>query len=88
VIGEVRGMGLLQGIELVRDRASRAPGDPVASLTQRLINTARAEGLLLYPANGGINDAVLVAPPLTTSPEEIELLLGLLDRALAAVDLG
>ncbi|MFJ5306950.1 aminotransferase class III-fold pyridoxal phosphate-dependent enzyme [Streptomyces sp. NPDC088350] len=86
VIGEVRGLGLLQGLELVADRATRSPGEPVGSLTRAVVLAARDQGLLVYPATGGINDAVLIAPPLTTTPEEIDLLLELLDAALTAPD--
>ncbi|MBL1102591.1 aminotransferase class III-fold pyridoxal phosphate-dependent enzyme [Streptomyces coffeae] len=85
VIGEVRGLGLLQGLELVSDRETRNPGDPIGSLTHTLIASARDQGLLLYPVTGGINDAVLVAPPLVTSAEEIDLLLRRLDAALTAM---
>jgi adenosylmethionine-8-amino-7-oxononanoate aminotransferase len=85
VIGEVRGLGLLQGLELVRDRETRAPGDPVGSLTRALVQAARSAGLLVYPATGGVNDAVLVAPPLTVTGAEIDLLLELLGSALAAL---
>ena len=86
VIGEVRGLGLLQGLELVADRATRSPGDPVGSLTRAVVLAARDQGLLVYPATGGINDAVLIAPPLTTTPDEIDLLLELLDAALTTLD--
>lgn len=88
LIGEVRGVGLLQGLELVRDRDTRSPGLPVGSLTRTLVNEARNQGLLIYPATGGVNDAVLVAPPLTITPTEIDLLLHLLDLALANVENG
>lgn len=86
VIGEARGLGLLQGIELVTDRSHRTPGVPIGSLTSQLIRSAKEVGLLLYPANGGFNDAVLVAPPLTVSEAEITLLLELLDEALHTFD--
>jgi adenosylmethionine-8-amino-7-oxononanoate aminotransferase len=85
VIGEVRGLGLLHGLELVSDRRTRAPGDPVGSLTHALVRSARESGLLVYPATGGVNDAVLVAPPLTVTGAEVDLLLELLDSALTAL---
>jgi 4-aminobutyrate aminotransferase-like enzyme len=62
------------------------PGNPIGSLTSHLVRSAKEVGLLLYPANGGINDAVLIAPPLTVSEAEITLLLELLDEALRALD--
>ena len=85
IISGVRGLGLLQGLELVSDRAARSPGDPVGSLTRSAVLAARDRGLLVYPATGGINDAILVAPPLTVTAEETDLLLELLDGALSAL---
>lgn len=88
VIGEVRGLGLLQGLELVTDRETRKPGDPVGSLTCALVKAARDEGLLVYPATGGINDAIVVSPPLNVTSGEIALLLDLLDAAFTAMAVG
>ena len=85
IIGEVRGRGLLQGLELVSDRVTRQPGDPIGSLTRAVVLAARNQGLLIYPATGGVNDAVLVAPPLTVTEEEIRLLLELLDDTLSTL---
>jgi adenosylmethionine-8-amino-7-oxononanoate aminotransferase len=85
VIGEVRSLGLLQGLELVSDRATGKPGDPIGSLTRSAVLAARDRGLLVYPATGGVNDAILVAPPLTVTAEETDLLLELLDDGLSAL---
>lgn len=86
VIGEVRGLGLLQAIELVRDRDSREPFAAQLGVTGRLIAACRRLGLILYPAAGGIDgsrgDAVLVAPPLVISDDEIDELLARLRAAL------
>ncbi|MBL1102078.1 aminotransferase class III-fold pyridoxal phosphate-dependent enzyme [Streptomyces coffeae] len=85
VIGEVRGLGLLQGLELVSDRVARSPGAPIGSLTRAATFAARDQGLLVYPATGGINNAILVAPPLTVTAEEIDLLLELLDASFTSL---
>jgi adenosylmethionine-8-amino-7-oxononanoate aminotransferase len=86
LIGEVRGKGLLAGVELVADQATRAPFDPALGITQRLLDAARAHGLLLYPGQSGdgvASDQVLVSPPLVVSREEIDLIL---DRFALALD--
>jgi adenosylmethionine-8-amino-7-oxononanoate aminotransferase len=79
VIVDVRGRGLLLGLEL-------PPGGPVPGLRAlALRDAAMAAGLLVYPATGGFLDAVLVAPPLTSTDDEIDELVSRLDQALAAV---
>ena len=89
VIGDVRGLGLLQGLELVADPSLLTPFPPSEDVTGRLIRHAFAQGLMIYPAAGavqGSGDAVLVAPPLTIRDAEVEELLRLLDAALVELD--
>jgi adenosylmethionine-8-amino-7-oxononanoate aminotransferase len=77
VIVDVRGKGLLLGLEL-------QPSGPVPGLRAlALRDAAMAAGLLVYPATGGFLDAVLVAPPLTSTDDEIDELVTRLDRALS-----
>ncbi len=88
IIGEVRGKGLLQGLELVRD-ADLTPFPPSENVTGRLIRHAFARGLLVYPAAGavqGSGDAVLIAPPLTIREAEVEELLRLLEDAFVELE--
>jgi adenosylmethionine-8-amino-7-oxononanoate aminotransferase len=86
VVGDVRGEGLMWGLELVADRHLRTPYPPEAKVTARLLATAKRHGLLLYPAGGGIDgtngDAVLVAPPLTITDDDLAELLRRLGAAL------
>jgi len=86
-VGEVRGRGLLTGVELVQDTVSRSPFPAEWNATGRLLRAARDEGLLLYPARGGADgvsgDAVLLAPALTTTDEEAEVMV---DAALLAIN--
>lgn len=81
IIGDVRGLGLLLGIELVADRENKEPFPLEREITARLVKKAFANGLLIYPAMGGINgqagDAVLIAPPLTITKDEVDLLIEL-----------
>jgi 2,2-dialkylglycine decarboxylase (pyruvate) len=81
-IGDVRGRGLMQGIELVTDRASKAPAE---DLGRRVTAECLARGLHMnivqLPGMGGV---FRMAPPLTVSEDEIDLGLEILDASLAA----
>jgi adenosylmethionine-8-amino-7-oxononanoate aminotransferase len=89
MIGDVRGLGLLQGIELVADRQTLEPFDPELRVTARLVEAARNRGLLVYPAALGINgragDAIIVAPPLVISESDMRELVTRLRDALRDV---
>lgn len=84
-IGDVRGMGLLCGLELVSDKASRLPFNPALGVTQRLLQAARSHGLLLYAGQSGdgiVSDQFLVSPPLIVTRPDIDEILVRLNRAL------
>lgn len=81
LIGDVRGMGLMQGIEFVLDRRSK---EPAPQAVAQLLEETRARGLLI--GKGGLyGNVIRIAPPLTVSPEQIAEALDILDHALAAV---
>jgi 4-aminobutyrate aminotransferase/(S)-3-amino-2-methylpropionate transaminase len=75
LIGDVRGLGAMQAIELVRDRATR---EPAAAETQRVIAEARARGVLLLSAGTQGNVVRFLAP--LTAPDD------LLDEGLAVIE--
>ena len=81
-IGDVRGRGLMQGIELVTDRATKTPAE---GLGRRVTRECLALGLHMnivqLPGMGGV---FRMAPPLTVSDDELDLGLEILDKALAA----
>jgi len=80
VIGDVRGMGLMQGIELVKDRKTKEPAPDVAV---RLFEATRERGLLI--GKGGLlNNVIRLSPPLIVEESEIDEALATLDQALAA----
>ncbi len=66
-VGDIRGRGLFRAIELVSDRASKAPFDPAFKLHARVKAEAMARGMMCYPMGGTIDgrvgDHVLLAPP-------------------------
>ena len=86
-VGDVRGRGLFQAIELVADRDSKAPFDPALQANIRIRDAAMAGGLACYPgggtADGQAGDHILLAPPYTASEEDIDLIV---ERMGAAVD--
>jgi adenosylmethionine-8-amino-7-oxononanoate aminotransferase len=90
IIGDVRGLGLMFGVEFVRRRSTREPFPPERGVSARIERSALKHGLVTYPCTGSIDgtlgDMTLMAPPLTISPAEVDQLLGLLDRSIADVE--
>jgi adenosylmethionine-8-amino-7-oxononanoate aminotransferase len=86
-VGDVRGRGLFQAIELVQDRATKAAYDPAIKLNARIKQEAMSRGLMVYPMGGTIDgrsgDHVLLAPPFTVTDEQVDTIV---DRLGAAVD--
>jgi adenosylmethionine-8-amino-7-oxononanoate aminotransferase len=88
-VGDIRGRGLLQAIELVADRETKAPFDPALALHQRAKADAFDRGLLIYPgggtADGTKGDHILLAPPYNVSETELEEIVDLLGQTIDAV---
>ncbi|MBV9462512.1 MAG: aspartate aminotransferase family protein, partial [Bradyrhizobium sp.] len=86
-VGDIRGRGLFQAIELVEDRASKKPFDPSLKLHQKIKAAAFEGGLGCYPsggtADGKHGDHVLLAPPYICTPDDIDMIV---DRLGSAVD--
>jgi adenosylmethionine-8-amino-7-oxononanoate aminotransferase len=86
IIGDVRGKGLLIGIEFVKNKRSKKPFPRKVNLVNKVVNANFAEGLLVYPANAGKRgidgDAVIIAPPLTITKEEADELVRRFKRGL------
>jgi len=86
VIGNVRGIGLLQAIEIVEYPETKTPFDAAKNVFSKVTEIAREKhGLLIYPRrslNGLAGDHFLITPPLTITAEEIGIVLDLLDRTL------
>jgi len=90
-VGDVRGRGLLWGLELVENRETKKPFSPTYSLHARVKKEAMARGLACYPSGGTIDgefgDHVLLAPPFISSESELGQIVERLQDALnAAVD--
>jgi adenosylmethionine-8-amino-7-oxononanoate aminotransferase len=89
-IGDVRGMGLLIGVEFVSNRLTKEPFLRGEMFTQKIVKTAMKNGLLLYPAGSGMDgihgDAVIVAPPLTITKDEIQHMVKKLESTFLEID--
>jgi adenosylmethionine-8-amino-7-oxononanoate aminotransferase len=87
-VGDIRGRGLFQAIELVADRSTKAPFDPALKLHARIKASAMAEGLMVYPMGGTIDgrhgDHVLLAPPFIVSDEQLDQIVQRLGRAVGS----
>jgi len=80
IIGEVRGMGLLQAIELVEDRKSKAPATAQTAMAME----AARENRLLIGKGGMFGNVLRVSPPMNVGRADVDQFIGLLDRSLAA----
>jgi adenosylmethionine-8-amino-7-oxononanoate aminotransferase len=90
-VGDVRGRGLLIGLELVADKATRRPFPRMEGKAEALAAAAFAAGLLVYPsggvADGTDGDVVMLAPPLVVSEPELGEMVEILGRALGQLRL-
>ncbi|MDR6856579.1 aspartate aminotransferase family protein [Variovorax guangxiensis] len=86
-VGDIRGRGFFWGVELVADRASKAPFDPALNLHVQIKKEAMAQGLLCYPfggtVDGKLGDHVLLAPPFIASRDDLR---EIATRLAASVD--
>jgi adenosylmethionine-8-amino-7-oxononanoate aminotransferase len=88
-VGDVRGFGLLLGVEFVKDKATREPFPKSENIAEKIRQACLEESVLTYPTQGCVDglrgDHVLLAPPFTISPEESALIPRALQTALAKV---
>ncbi|MGA3293966.1 MAG: aspartate aminotransferase family protein [Candidatus Acidiferrales bacterium] len=83
LIGDVRGMGMMQALELVRDRATK---EPAPAETAQVLERARANGLLI--GKGGLyGNVIRMAPPMNISKADVDEGIQLLDKSLGEVRL-
>jgi adenosylmethionine-8-amino-7-oxononanoate aminotransferase len=74
-VGDVRGLGLMVGVEFVQDRNTKQPFPREANATERVVQSARDRGLILYSSTGcadGTNgDLVMLGPPFVITEDEL-----------------
>ncbi len=92
IVGDVRGLGLMVGVELVRDPETKEPFPRDARTTERVAAAAKESGLLLYPstgcADGTKGDLVMLGPPFIVTDGEIDRIVELTAAAIGAAAAG
>jgi len=87
-VGDIRGRGFFWGVELVANRASKAPFDAGLKLNARIKTEALQRGLLCYPgggtADGRAGDHVLLAPPFIATREQLQTIATRLAESIEA----
>jgi hypothetical protein len=88
-VGDVRGIGLMWGVEFVADRATKAPFPPAARFARRVADAAFDRGLIVYPckgcADGVAGDLIMVAPPFIVTEAQMDEVVRLLREAILGV---
>jgi adenosylmethionine-8-amino-7-oxononanoate aminotransferase len=85
-VGDIRGKGMLMGIELVKDKETKDPFEANLTAAYRVYQIAKGKGCMIYPTTGVVQgvkgDHFLIAPPFIITREEIDTALDILDEAL------
>jgi len=85
-VGDIRGKGLLLGIELVKDKTTKEPFDPSLMAAHHIHKLAMEKGCMVFPTSGVVfgvaGDEIMVAPPFIISESEINTALDILEEAL------
>ncbi|SMC21061.1 Adenosylmethionine-8-amino-7-oxononanoate aminotransferase [Desulfacinum hydrothermale DSM 13146] len=90
MVGDVRGLGLFAGVELVQNKETKAPFAPSGKISARVAQEAFRRGLITYPGSGGADgingDHILLAPPFIITEEELDEIVRILGEAIQAVE--
>ncbi|GAB4569429.1 MAG: aspartate aminotransferase family protein [Anaerolineae bacterium] len=85
-VGNIRGLGLLWGVEFVENKTTHEAFEMEQNIATRVFDHARALGLMLYPGRGGADglsgDAIMLGPPAIISEQEMEQVVDLLAEAI------
>lgn len=88
-VGQVRGLGLLQGVEFLKDKATREPFPKEVGVAEKIRQAVLEKNVLVYPGQGTVDgtrgDHLLLAPPFIIQPEECQLIADALQYALDKV---
>ncbi|HYR79093.1 MAG TPA: aspartate aminotransferase family protein, partial [Candidatus Dormibacteraeota bacterium] len=86
MVGDIRGVGMFWGIELVQDKVTRVPFAPEKKVTNRVLGAAVRNGLFFYPATGMAGkaggDAMMITPPFIIGDAEIDYIIRIARAAL------
>ncbi len=78
LVGEVRGVGLIAGVEVAPDKSGRTPFDPVGKVGAEMDRRCREHGVILR----AIQDTLAVCPPMVISEAEIDQIVAAISAAL------
>ena len=88
-VGDIRGIGLMWGVELVADRGSKTPFPPEAHIAREVADAAFERGLIVYPSGGCVDgtagDHLTLGPPFVITETQMDELVDLLRRSIEAV---
>ncbi|MCU0595000.1 MAG: aminotransferase class III-fold pyridoxal phosphate-dependent enzyme [Desulfobacterota bacterium] len=92
MVGDVRGRGLMWGLEFVQDKETKRTFDPARKLHLEVYEAGKKLGLILLPSGGcdrgHAGDMALIGPPLIITREQIDEMVEILERALTEVEKG
>jgi len=82
-VAEVRGLGLMQAVEIVRDRDTLERFPAGARITRRIVAAGLSKGVFLYPAgSGAAQDIIMLGPPFIITEDDIDLLVHVLEESI------
>jgi adenosylmethionine-8-amino-7-oxononanoate aminotransferase len=88
-VGDIRGQGLMWGLEFVANRATKEPFPAEQGLAKKLGDAAFERGLIIYPVSGNADglrgDQVMVAPPFIVTDDQLDEIVALLSETIAAM---
>ncbi len=88
IVGDIRGKGLMIGVEFVKDKQTKEPFDSSLKINAKVNNACMAQGVVLYPGDGsadGKGDHVLIAPPINISKDEVDELFNGIEEGIKKV---
>jgi adenosylmethionine-8-amino-7-oxononanoate aminotransferase len=89
IVGDVRGKGLMCGMEFVQDKETKEPFPPAERVSARYAQETMKRGLVLFPCTGCVEgvagDMMLVTPPLIITREQVDDMIAIMKEALTAL---
>ncbi|MCK9444245.1 MAG: aspartate aminotransferase family protein [Tissierellaceae bacterium] len=86
IVGDIRGKGLMIGIEFVKDQKTKMPYDVTDNVKGKITNNCLEEGLVPYPGGGSVDgvrgDHILLAPPINITKDEVDIMYDKLEKAI------
>lgn len=90
IVGDIRGIGLLQGIEFVSDKVTKEPFPPEYNISKRLGEKVVERGVILYPGKGSVDgtkgDHIMIVPPLIINEQHVFEIVSALDESIAEIE--